>query len=227
MRNYTGEFEMVGDLKVGGQIRQTHIIFRNIEDYESFINAIDEGYDAEDAFFNGYIYKLKKPPFNKVNKSQYGNGCDFKHEIIEYRGNNCFIPTKGYCFVKCISFLTGQDYKQQNLEFIRSEQRRWNIITKARIQPLWRANNINLGFYDGERVFPRSVTDRNNALFLYNNHFCSKWKSEGVSFKDAIKELKDNFKTVDNYITEEDFKSHFEYIYQPKKIQSHLTNIIV
>ena len=39
--------------------------------------------------------------------------------------------------------------------------------------------------------------------------------------------MKDNFKKVDNYITEENVKSHFEYIYQPKKIQSHLTNFIV
>ena len=48
---------MVGNLKIGDQIRQTHIRFRNISDYEAYINAIDEGYDAEDAIFNGYIYK--------------------------------------------------------------------------------------------------------------------------------------------------------------------------
>ena len=65
---------------------------------------------------------------------------------------------------------------------------------------------------------------RNNALFLYNNHFCSIWKSEGVSFKQAIKELKDYFKIVDNYITEENINSRFEYIFKPKKIHSHLEN---
>ena len=79
-----------------------------------------------------------------MNKSQYGNGCDFKREIIEYRVNNSFIPTKGYCFVKCIKYKTGQDYRQQYLDFIRSEQRRSNFMTKARIQPFCRANNINL-----------------------------------------------------------------------------------
>ena len=40
---------MVVNLKVGDQIRQTHINFRNISDYETSINAIDDGYDAEDA----------------------------------------------------------------------------------------------------------------------------------------------------------------------------------
>ena len=146
LMDYVGAFEMVDNLKVGHQIRQTHIRFRNNNDYEAYINAIDEGYDAEDAIFNGYIYKIITPQINKVNRIQYGNGCDFKHETIEYRGNNCFLPTKGYCFLICINFLTGQDYKQQYLDFIRSEQRRSNIMTKARIQPFCRANNINSGF---------------------------------------------------------------------------------
>ena len=42
----------------------------------------------------------------------------------------------------------------------------------ARIQPFCRANNINIRYFDGTRVFPRTVTDRNNALFLHSNHFC-------------------------------------------------------
>ena len=170
--DYVGEFEMVCNLKVGDQIRQTHIRFRNMDDFEAYINAIDEGYDAEDAIFNGYVYKLNTSQFNKVNRSQYGNGCDFKHEIIEYRGNNSFIPTKGNCFLKCINFLTGQDYKQLYLKFIRNEQRRSNIINKARIKQFCRANIIILGHYIENRVFPRSVTNRDSALYLYNNHFC-------------------------------------------------------
>ena len=71
---------MVGNLKGEDQIRQAHIKFRNMVGFEAYINAIDEGYDAEDAIFNGYVYKLDTPHFKKVNRSQYGNGCDFKHE---------------------------------------------------------------------------------------------------------------------------------------------------
>ena len=56
LQDYNGEFEMVGNLKVGDQIRQTHIRFRNMDDFESYINSIDEGYDADDCIFNGYIY---------------------------------------------------------------------------------------------------------------------------------------------------------------------------
>ena len=225
--NYTGLFEMVGNLKVGDQIRQTNIRFRNMDVFEAYINSIDQDYDSDVCIFNCYIYKLNIPHFNKVNRSQYRNGCSFDKIIIEYRGNNCYIPTKGYCFVKYINYLTGQDYKQQYLDFIRNEKRRTNIMTKARIQPFCRANNIDLGYYNGERVFPRLVTNRDNALYLYNNHFCLIWKSENVSFKDAIRELEENYKIVDNFITEENVTSHIEYEFTPKKIDSHLTNFIV
>ena len=157
---------MVGNLKVGDQIRQTNIRFRNMDDFEAYIIAIDEGYDAEDPIFNGFIYKINTPQFNKVNPSEYGNGCDFKHEIFENRGNKCFIPTKGYCFVKCVIFLIGEDYKQQYLDFIRNEKKRANIMTKARIRPFCRANKISLGYYNDDRVFPRSVTNRDSALYI-------------------------------------------------------------
>ena len=130
----TGEFEMVGSLRVGDQNRQTHIRFRTIAVYEAYNNAIDQDYESEDSIFNGYFYKIDTPHFNLVDRSQYGNGCDFKHEIIDYQGENCFIPTKVYCFVKCIKFLTGKDYKK-NLDFIRNEKRRSKNMTKAKIEP--------------------------------------------------------------------------------------------
>ena len=63
--DYVGEFEMVGNLKVGDQFRQTHIRFRNSDDFESNINAIDQDFDSEDAPFNGYIHNLDTPQFKK------------------------------------------------------------------------------------------------------------------------------------------------------------------
>ena len=218
---------MVGNLKVGDQVRQTRIRFRNMIDFGSYINSIDQDYDSDDSVFNGYIHKIDTPQYQKVNRSQYRNGCSFDKIIIEYRGNNCSIPSKGYCFIKCINFLTGQDYKDEYLEFIRNEKRRSNIMTKARIHPFCRVNNNNLGYFDGNGVYPRSVTNRDSAMYLYNIHFCLIWKSQGVSFNQAINELKANFKIVDNYITEENVISLFKYEFIPKKIESHLTNFIV
>ena len=162
---------MVGRLKFAAETRETYIRLKNNTEYERYINAIDQDYESEDAIFINYFYKINTLQFNLVNRSQYVHGCDFKHEIIEYRYINCFIPTKGYCFIKCITFLTGEDYKQQYLEFIRIGKRRSNIMTKARIQPFCRANINDIGCLDGTRVLPISVTHRNNALLLYNNSF--------------------------------------------------------
>ena len=40
---------MIGTLVIGENVRNTHIRFRNIIDYDSYINSIDQGYDSEDA----------------------------------------------------------------------------------------------------------------------------------------------------------------------------------
>ena len=53
LRDYDGDFEMIGKLSVGDQIRTTHIRFRNVKDYEAYLNAIDERFDVEDSFFKG------------------------------------------------------------------------------------------------------------------------------------------------------------------------------
>ena len=39
---YDDAFEIVGNLKVGDQIRQTHSRFRNMDDFEAYINSIDQ-----------------------------------------------------------------------------------------------------------------------------------------------------------------------------------------
>ena len=44
---------MVGKLSRGDQIRETHIRFRKTDDFESYVNAIDEGYEAEDDIIYG------------------------------------------------------------------------------------------------------------------------------------------------------------------------------
>ena len=69
--------------------------FRNIDDYEACNISVDESYDAEDTIFIVYIYKINTPQLNLINRSEYGNGFDFKHRIEEYRGDNCYIPSNG------------------------------------------------------------------------------------------------------------------------------------
>ena len=100
-------------------------------------------------------------------------------------------------------------------------------MTIPRIQPFCRADNINLVYFDGTRDFPRTVTERNIALLMQNNHFYLVWKSEGASFNQTIRELKKKFKTVNNSITEESVSFHFKYEFIPKKYESHLTIFVV
>ena len=107
LEDYTGDFELIGSMLVGEIEQKTNIRFKNVDDFQSYINAIDNsGYDSEDVIFTGWLYKLNTPEFKKVNRSQYGRGTDFKQDIVEYIGNNCYIPTSGNCFIKCINYFT-------------------------------------------------------------------------------------------------------------------------
>ena len=228
LEDYTGDFELIGFMLVGEIEQKTNIRFKNVDDFESYINAIDNsGYDSEGVIFTGWLFKLNTPEFKKVNRSQYGRGTDFKQDVVEYIGNNCYIPTSGNCFIKCINYFTKKDFTEEFLTFVRTEQRRSNVMTSARIQPFCRKNNINIGCYDGFRVCPRTITQRNIALKIHNNHFCVIWKSDGVSFDRAKKELKDNFRVVDNVLSDKHVKSFIKYEYKAKKVQSQLTNMIV
>ena len=108
-------------------------------------------------------------------------------EFVGYHGQNCYIPTSGHCFIKCINYFTKKDYTEESLTFIRTEQRRSSVLTCARIQPFCRKYNINIGCFDGTRRNPRNITQRNISLFIIYNHFCLIWKSNVNSFDKALK----------------------------------------
>ena len=230
LQGYTGDFELNGLMIIGPIEHKTNIRLKNMDDFESYINAIDVDYDSEDVIFTGYIYKLNIPQFNVVRRSAsaYGRGTNYMQEIVEYHGQNCYIPTSGMCFFKCINYFTKKDYTEEFLTFIRSEQRRSNVMTSVIIQPFCEKHNINIGFFDGTRINPRNLTQRNTSFFIYNNHFCLIWKSDGVSFNQVVEhELKPNFKVVDSVVSDKHVKSFIKYEYNPKKVKSPLTNIVV
>ena len=227
LQDYTGDFELNGLMIIGPVEHKTNIRFKNMDDFERYINAIDIDYDSEDVTFTGYVYKINTPHFSVVRRSAYGRGTNYMQEIVEYHGQNCYIPTSGMCFIKCNNYFTKKHYTQEFLTFIRSEQRRSNVMTSARIQPFCKKYNINIGCFDGTRINPRNLTQKDTSFFIYNNQFCLIWKTDGISFDKAIKELKDNFKVVDNVISDKHVKSFIKYEYNPKKVKSPLTNIVV
>ena len=105
LHDYTGDFELNGKMIVGPVEHKTNIRFKNMDDFENYINAVDVDYDSEDVTFTGYVYKLNTSHFKVVKRSEYGRGTNYMQEINEYHGQNCYIPTSGMCFIKCIILL--------------------------------------------------------------------------------------------------------------------------
>ena len=69
--DYTGDFELFGPMLVGEVEQKTNSRFKNVDDFENCINAIDNcGYDSEDVIFTGWLHKLNTREFKKVNISQ-------------------------------------------------------------------------------------------------------------------------------------------------------------
>ena len=51
LEDYRGDFELIGSMLVGELEQKTNIRFKNVDDFESYFNAIDNsGYDSEDVF---------------------------------------------------------------------------------------------------------------------------------------------------------------------------------
>ena len=137
-------------------------------------------------------------------------------ENVEYQGQNCYLPTSGICFIKCINDFTKKDYTEELLTFIRTEQKRSNVMISAINQPLCGNYNINIGCFDGTRIIPRNIIQRDTTLKMHNNQFCLIGKSNGISCHKVIEdELKPKFKDVDNFISDKHVKSFIKYEYNP------------
>ena len=102
---------MIGDLTIVEHIPKTHFRFRINNDYEAYINGIDKDYDSKNSIITGVFYKLDTPVFHLINRSEYGKGTDFKKDVLEVNGSNCYVPSGQYCFIKCINYLTGENYE--------------------------------------------------------------------------------------------------------------------
>ena len=61
---------------IGPIEQKTNIRFKNMDDFESYINAIDIDYVSEDVTFTGYVYIKNTPQFKVVKRSAYGEGTN-------------------------------------------------------------------------------------------------------------------------------------------------------
>ena len=104
LQHYTGDFELNGLMYTGPIEHKTIIRFENMDVFKSYISAIDIDYNSEDIAFTGYVYELNTPHFNVVKRSADAKGTKYMQEIVEYRGQNCYIPTSRHCFIKCNNY---------------------------------------------------------------------------------------------------------------------------
>ena len=68
---------MVGRITLGEVTRTTAMRFKNIQDFETYINNINNEYEEDDSIFVGDIYKLNNPEFRQINRAEFGRGTDF------------------------------------------------------------------------------------------------------------------------------------------------------
>ena len=149
-------------------------------------------------------------------------------EIVEYHGQNCYILTSRHCHIKCNNYFTEKDYTKEFLAFILTERHRSGVMTSASIQPFCRNYNINIGYFNGNEVWPRNITERKKSLLIHSNQFSLIWRWQNISFNQVIKdELKSNFKGIDNVISDKHVEGFNKDEYKLRKIPSPLTNIIV
>ena len=125
LHDYKCDFEFFGLMGLGPVKNKTNIRFRNVNDFESFINAIDIEYDTGDVTFTGFLYKLNTPQLNSAKRSAYAKGTNYFQEIVEYHGQSCYIPTSGNYFIKCINYFSEKIIQKNfriSLELNKDEQ---------------------------------------------------------------------------------------------------------
>ena len=85
----------------------------------------------------------------------------------------------------------------------------FQLFCKAHISDLW--------YFDGNHVYTRSVTQRNKAIYIHNNHHGFNLEIRWRLFDKVVKELKFNFKLVDMYVTDENVNNFPKYENKFKK----------
>ena len=64
LQDYTGDFQLIGCMLIGEIEQKRNNRFKNVDDFETYINAIyNGGYDSEHVIFTGWLYQLNTPEF--------------------------------------------------------------------------------------------------------------------------------------------------------------------
>ena len=208
----------------------TNRFFKDSNELAKFIDKILDKYDDHPSiFYTGNIYRCFKN-FKRVNRSEHGRGANEFNNFLEYKGNNCYIPSGNGCFLKCINYIFNKDFNKEYFEFIKSYKRRTNVMPRCRIPEFCKRYKIDIGFYDlnNGRILPRTVKQKNICVYIHKNHYCVIWKKNRKdSLLNGVNEIDENFKYVKNKIYENNLKQRIRYRFPKHEIIDQLENVFV
>ena len=121
--------ELNGLMVIGPVEHKAIVRFRIMDGFGSSINAIDVDYDSQDVTFLRIVFGIKTPEFNVVKRS-----TNYMKEIVEYHGQNVYIPTCEMCFINCINYFINKEYTEEIQDFTRNENYQSGVLTSPGIQ---------------------------------------------------------------------------------------------
>ena len=208
----------------------TNRFFKNSNELAEFIDQISDKYDDHPSiYYTGNIYRYFKN-FKKVNRSDYGRGANEFNNILEYQGNNCYIPNGNGCFLKCINYIFDKNFSIEYFEFIKSYKRRRNVMGRCRVPEFRGRYKIDIGIYDlnSKRILPWTVKQKNICVYIHKNHYCVIWKKNRKdSLLNGVDEIENNFRYVKNKINENNLKQRILYRFPKHETIDQLENVFV
>ena len=203
---FTNGYFILGD---EGEI-DTDRFFKDSKELVEFIDKILDKYDDHPSiYYTGNIYRYFRK-FKRVTRSEHGRGANEFNNVLEYEGENCYIPSGNGCFLKCNNYIFREDFSMEYFDFKQSYKRRTNVTTRCRIPEFCERYKIDVGIYDlkSNWIFLRNVQQRDKCVYIHENHYCVIWKENRKdSLLNGIEEIDRNFKFVKNLINENNFKT--------------------
>ena len=208
----------------------TNRFFKDSDELAKFIDKILDKYDDHPSiYYTGNIYRYFKN-YKRINRSEHGRGANEFNNILEYEGDNCYIPNGNGCFLKCINYIFDKDFSTEYFEFIKSYKRRQNVMARCRIPEFCKRYKIDIGIYDlnTKRILPWTVKQKNICVYIHKNHYCVIWKKNRKdSLLNGVNEIDKNFKYIKNKINEDNLKQRIRYRFPKYEKIDQLENVFV
>ena len=98
-------------------------------------------------------------------------------------------------------------------------------MTEARVKSFCKNVSIDIGYFTGKEILPRSCKEGNKCLYLSKSQFCVIWKSEGVSLLKATEEVKNS--ELRSACLLNDIGNAYEKYFFQTKMEKQLNNVII